>query len=70
MASNRAWLLLAGIVLAGCGGPENDPEMGAVPPKPNPQMNVQLPPEVQRQLAQAKPGSDAAAMAGRRNGGR
>jgi hypothetical protein len=36
--------------------------MGKVPPKPNLNMNAQLPPEIRQQMAQAKPGADAAQM--------
>jgi len=53
------WALL----LVGCASSnENSPTMGEVPPKPNPNMNAQLPASVRQQLANAKPGSDAAAM--------
>jgi len=51
--------------MVGCSsGDDNSPTMGAVPPKPNPNMNANLPPEVRNQIAQAKPGSDARQMGG------
>ena len=51
------------LMIGGCGGgADNSPEMGKVPPKPNLNMNAQLPPEIQSQMSQAKPGSDAAKM--------
>jgi hypothetical protein len=71
MASRQTWwrrrLACATVVcllfLAGCGsGDDNSPSMGAVPPKPDPNMNAKLPAEIRRQLSQAKPGEDAQKM--------
>ncbi len=36
--------------------------MGAVAPKPNPNMSAELPADIKAQMAQAKPGADAGAM--------
>lgn len=36
--------------------------MGKVAPKPNLNMNAQLPPEIRNQMSQAKPGADAEQM--------
>lgn len=59
-------LLFGGAFLlsvAGCNSDsDNSPSMGAVPPKPNPNMNSKLPQAVRDQIAKAKPGSDAEAM--------
>jgi hypothetical protein len=68
MASKLGRALLFGggllsIGVAGCGsGEDNSPSMGKVAPKPNPNMNAQLPPEIREQMSQAKPGADAAQM--------
>lgn len=43
-------------VLAGCGADENSPEMGAVAPKPNPDVVRQMPPELQQQMKNAESG--------------
>lgn len=61
-------ILLLG--LAGCATDDNSPSMGAVPPKPNPNMNAQLPPEVREQISHAKPGADANAMHQMKPGGK
>lgn len=56
-------LLAAAALVVGCGnGADNSPSMGAVPPKPNPNMNAQLPESIRNQMAQAKPGADAEKM--------
>jgi len=56
--------------LAGCGtGDDNSPSMGKVAPKPNPNMNAQLPQAIRDQMAQAKPGADASRMGAMRSHG-
>ncbi|MCX7800769.1 MAG: hypothetical protein N2109_10555 [Fimbriimonadales bacterium] len=47
-------------VLAGCQDP-NSPDMGAVPPKPNPEVLNRLPEDVRRQMEGAKEREKAAA---------
>jgi hypothetical protein len=42
--------------LVGCGADENSPEMGAVAPKPNPDVVRQMPPELQQQMKNAESG--------------
>jgi len=42
--------------LVGCGADENSPEMGAVAPKPNPDVVRQMPPEIQEQMKNAEGG--------------
>jgi hypothetical protein len=55
--------LLAALLISGCAaGDGNSPDMGKVPPKPNPNMNANLPPQVREQIAHANVGSDAQAM--------
>jgi hypothetical protein len=51
------------LALVGCSsGEDNSPSMGAVAPKPNPNMSAELPADIKAQMAQAKPGADAGAM--------
>ncbi len=50
------------LVAIGCSAEDNSPNMGAVAPKPNPNISAQLPPAVRDQIAKAKIGSDANKM--------
>jgi len=51
------------VLCFGCSsGDDNSPDMGKVPPKPNPNMNANLPPSVREQIAHSNVGSDAQAM--------
>lgn len=61
MASRVIVALLVLVAVAGCGKDENSPDMGAVPPKPNPDMMSKLPPEVRAQAQNAQQGSRAQA---------
>jgi hypothetical protein len=60
--TNRLWLAVIALLGVGCGEPENSPEMGAAPPKPDPNMNARLPDSVREQLQRADPDRDASAM--------
>ena len=63
-ATGGILLALLAVALGGCAaGEDNSPDMGAVPPKPNMNMSAKLPPQIRAQMSQAKPGTDAAAMA-------
>lgn len=44
------------LVVAGCSSDNNSPEMGAVPPKPNPNVVKQMPAELQEQMKNAESG--------------
>jgi hypothetical protein len=63
MGSRLCFCVLLGVALSGCGsGDDNSPSMGAVPPKPNPNMNAKLPQAVRDQIAQSNLGGDAKKM--------
>ena len=58
--ASKALIPLAALLLAGCGKEENSPDMGAVPPKPNPSMLANTPAGAS---GPSDPGADARAMA-------
>lgn len=56
-------LAVALLVTAGCGKDENDPEMGAIPPKPNPDLIKGLPEDVKEKMKSGSGDPHAEAMA-------
>lgn len=67
LALKTSGLLLLGLLLVGCSGEENSPDMGAVPPKPNPKVMENVPGATPGALP-PDPGADARAMGGMRGG--
>ncbi len=50
--------------LAGCGSDQNSPEMGAVPPKPDPNVVSKMPESVRQQMSAAPSAQTQAAEMG------